>query len=49
MFDLRPADNSAEPVDLRLYLRVDGRPLTETWIYQWTPPPAAERRRWITA
>lgn len=49
MFDVRPTDNSTEPIDLRLFLRVNGRPLTETWIYQWTPPPAAERRRWITA
>ena len=26
------------PVDLRLYLRADGQPLTETWFYQWSPP-----------
>jgi glucans biosynthesis protein len=32
----------SEPIDLRLYLRVDGRPLTETWIYQWTPPSLKE-------
>jgi glucans biosynthesis protein len=29
---------------LRLYLRVEGRPLTETWIYQWTPPSPKERK-----
>jgi len=44
MFDLKPTDDSVEPVDLRLYLRRDGKPLTETWIYQWTPPPPAERK-----
>jgi glucans biosynthesis protein len=44
MFDLRPTDDSTEPIDLRLYLRFNGKPLTETWIYQWTPPPAAERK-----
>ena len=43
LFDVKP-DDSVEPLDLRLYLRVDGRPLTETWIYQWTPPSLKERR-----
>jgi len=41
-FDVKPTDDSVQPVDLRLYLRADGRPLSETWIYQWTPP--ADRR-----
>ena len=49
MFDLAPADESEEPVDLRLYLRLDGAPLSETWLYQWTPPPAAARRAYLTA
>ena len=44
MFDLKFTDDSLEPVDLRLYLRIDKQPLTETWIYQWTPPPLAERK-----
>ena len=44
MFDLKPTDKSVEPVDLRLYLRLGGMPLTETWTYQWTPPPPAERK-----
>ncbi len=34
----------ADPIDLRLYLRIDGRPLTETWIYQWTPPSIKDRK-----
>ena len=37
-------DDAVEPIDLRLYLRIDGRPLTETWIYQWTPPTPKERK-----
>jgi glucans biosynthesis protein len=44
MFDLRPPDGSAEPVDLRLYLRLHGQPLTETWTYQWTPPTGTARK-----
>ena len=43
MFDLVP-DTSTEPIDLRLYLAYDGQPLTETWIYQYTPPPLSERK-----
>ncbi len=44
MFDLKPTDDSIEPIDLRLYLRQGGQPLTETWLYQWTPPPMSERQ-----
>lgn len=43
MFDLRPVDDSVAPIDLRLYLRVGGQPLTETWVYQWNPPPPNQR------
>jgi periplasmic glucans biosynthesis protein len=44
MFDLKPTDDSSEPVDLRLFLRLGDQSLTETWIYQWTPPPVADRK-----
>ena len=44
MFDLKPTDDSVEPINLRLELRSKGQPLSETWIYQWTPPPPAERK-----
>jgi glucans biosynthesis protein len=44
MFDLHLTDDSVEPVNLRLFLTHDGQPLTETWLYQYTPPPAAERK-----
>jgi periplasmic glucans biosynthesis protein len=47
LFDLRPTDDGVEPIDLRLFLRVGHEALTETWVYQWTPPPAAERKRWL--
>ena len=33
-FDLYPA--GGEPVELRCTLRLGDKPLTETWIYQWT-------------
>jgi len=44
IFDIKPTDDSAEPINLRLYLQANGKPLTETWLYQWTPPPVAERK-----
>ena len=44
MFDLYPPDESTTQIDLRLYLRHEGRALTETWLYQWNPPPASERK-----
>ena len=29
-----------DPVDMRLFLRMGPTTLTETWLYQWTPPHA---------
>ena len=43
MFDLVP-DAGTEPIDLRLYLALAGQALSETWVFQYTPPPPAERR-----
>ena len=48
LFDVRPADDSVEPIDMRLYLRINGRPLTETWIYLWTPPSLKDRKAALT-
>ena len=48
LFDLKPADDTVDPIDLRLFLRLDGRPLTETWIYQWIPPSAKDRKAAIS-
>ncbi len=45
MFDLRLTDDSTAPIDLRLFLRKNNQPLSETWMYQWTPPSMAERRQ----
>lgn len=48
LFDIKPTDDTTQPIDLRLFLRVEGRPLTETWIYQWTPPGPKERKTAIS-
>ena len=39
MFDLVPPEGSTEQIDIRLFLRSGGKTLTETWLYQYTPPP----------
>jgi glucans biosynthesis protein len=44
LFDIRPPEDSNDIIDLRLYLRIDSRPLTETWIYQWMPPSVKDRK-----
>jgi periplasmic glucans biosynthesis protein len=43
MFDLKPTDDRTEPVNLRVFLRLGGKTLSETWLYQWTPPPPDRR------
>lgn len=43
MFDLVP-DDSLEPINVRLYLKSGEKVLSETWLYQYTPPPFAERK-----
>ena len=40
VFDLDLPEGS-EPAELRCYLRLDGRPLTETWLYRFLPAQAA--------
>jgi glucans biosynthesis protein len=32
---------SADPVELRLFLQMAGKPISETWLYQFQPPAAA--------
>jgi glucans biosynthesis protein len=44
IFDLALTDESVEPVNLRLFLALEGQALTETWQYQYSPPPPAQRR-----
>ena len=43
MFDVAPDANSTEAIGLRLFLRSNGQPLSETWVYEWAPPPLTER------
>ncbi|MBS0319551.1 MAG: glucan biosynthesis protein D [Proteobacteria bacterium] len=45
MFDVRPTDDSIEPVELSLVLTIDDVPVSETWVDQWVPPAPAERAR----
>ena len=42
MFDLKP-DDSTSQIDIRLYLEHAGQVLSETWLYQWNPPPLNQR------
>jgi glucans biosynthesis protein len=44
MFDVALTDDSVEPINLRMYLSDDGQALSETWLYQYTPPPPALRK-----
>lgn len=44
LFDVVPPDDSTTPIDIRLYLAADGKALTETWLYQWNPPPKEDRK-----
>ncbi|ETX09933.1 glucan biosynthesis protein D [Marinomonas ushuaiensis DSM 15871] len=43
MFDLVPPEGKSKPINLRVYLEVNGQPLTETWLYQWMPPEEEDR------
>jgi glucans biosynthesis protein len=43
MFDVVP-DATTDPITMRLFLSADGQPLTETWLYEWVPPPLADRK-----
>ncbi|ATU66459.1 glucan biosynthesis protein [Piscinibacter gummiphilus] len=44
MFDLKPEDTKTDPITLRMFLRRDGKPLTETWLYQYVPPAEKDRK-----
>jgi len=44
MFDLALTDDSVEPINLRMYISDDGQALSETWLYQYTPPAPALRK-----
>jgi len=46
MFDIVPPGPGTEQLDLRLFLRdpATGDALSETWLYQWNPPPPDARQ-----
>lgn len=43
MFDLVP-DESETPIDLSMVLKLGTQILTETWVYQYIPPPPDDRK-----
>ncbi|WP_075181302.1 glucan biosynthesis protein D [Pantoea sp. 1.19] len=43
-FDWYPTSDASGPVDMRMFLRAQGETLSETWLYQYFPPPAEKRR-----
>ena len=43
-FDLALSNDIVDPVNLRLFLSLNGQALSETWLYQYTPPPPAQRK-----
>src|SRR5690606_35265616 len=48
MFDLKlPDDQSMDPVDIRMHLRIGHLPLSETWTYQYSPPTPQERLQYL--
>lgn len=38
MFDLVPPDETQTPINIEVYLEANGQRISETWMYQWTPP-----------
>ena len=38
MFDLKPPEGQRDPINLRAFLRLHGRALSETWLYQYDAP-----------
>ena len=46
LFDWYPDSDSTAPVNMRLFLRTKGETLSETWMYQYVPP-AADQRKYV--
>ncbi len=44
LFDWYPDNDSVAPVDMRLFVKCQDKTLSETWLYQYMPPPAAQRK-----
>ncbi|MFC0311465.1 glucan biosynthesis protein [Chromohalobacter canadensis] len=43
IFDWYPTEDSVDPIDMRMVLEGDGDALSETWLYQYFPPPPEQR------
>ncbi len=46
LFDWYPDSDATDPVEMRMFLRSKGETLTETWLYQYIPPPP-DRRKYV--
>ncbi len=44
LFDWYPNSDSVQPVEMRLFLRTKDETLSETWLYQYVPPPPDQRK-----
>jgi len=44
LFDWYPTSDSVDPVEMRLFIRTEGRTLSETWLYQYFPPAPDKRK-----
>lgn len=44
LFDWMPESDSVDPIDMRLFLRTKDNTLSETWLYQYFPPPPDKRQ-----
>ncbi|MDF7680932.1 glucan biosynthesis protein [Enterobacteriaceae bacterium ESL0689] len=43
LFDWYPDNDATDPVEMRMFLRCQGDTISETWLYQYFPPPADKR------
>ncbi|WP_241569233.1 glucan biosynthesis protein D [Rosenbergiella collisarenosi] len=46
LFDWYPNSDSTTPVNMRMFLRTKDQTLSETWLYQYFPP-AADQRKYV--
>lgn len=44
LFDWYPDSDKTDPVELRMFLRSGQETLSDTWLYQYFPPPADKRQ-----
>jgi len=44
LFDWYPNSDDTAPVDMRMFLRTKDETLSETWLYQYFPPPPDKRQ-----